>query len=313
MPNAKVLSEKKKIVEDLTEKLKSPGGVLVNYIGLNVNDDTAMRVKLRETNIDYQVVKNTLMRFAIKNVGFEELDPILNGTTSLAVSKDDPIAPARLIKEFADQFNGFFEIKAGFMDGKVLSAGEVIALAGIPPLPILQAQLLGTMLAPITSLAVVLKAIAEKGGTAADATAETKASAGAEAVPTEETAVEAAVEVAAETPEVAEEVAVEAAVEVTPEAPEVAEAPATESAVEVAAETPEVVEEVAVEAAVEATEEKPEAAPTPAKTAKKAPAKAAAKESAPDESTAAEPAPDEPTAAEPPAKEPGTADDPAES
>ena len=175
MPSAKVLNEKKMIVEQMTGKLKSPAGVFVDYSGISVNEDTEMRRKLREANIDYQVIKNTLMRFAIKNVGFEELDPILNGTTSLAISNDDPIAPARVIKEFVDRFDGFFEIKAGFMDGKVLSADEVIALAGIPPLPILQAQLLGTMLAPIVSLAVVIKAIAEKGGAPAEAAPEAPA------------------------------------------------------------------------------------------------------------------------------------------
>ena len=162
MPNAIVLEEKKKIVEELTEKLKYQAGVFIDYTGINVNDDTEMRVKLREANIDYTVIKNSMMRFAIKNVGFDELDPILNGTTSLAVSKDDPIAPARVIKEYVDKFNDFFEIKGGFMDGRVLSVNEVVALAKIPPLPVLQAQLLGTMLAPIASLAVVLKAVAEK-------------------------------------------------------------------------------------------------------------------------------------------------------
>ena len=162
MPNAKVLSEKKRIVEELTEKLKCQAGVFVDYSGITVNEDTEMRVKLREANIDYKVIKNRLMRFAIKNVGFDELDPILNGATSLAVSKDDPIAPARIIKEYADKLSGYFEIKGGFMDGRILSVSEVNALAAIPPLPVLQAQLLGTMLAPITSLAIVLKAIAEK-------------------------------------------------------------------------------------------------------------------------------------------------------
>ena len=166
MPNVKILKEKQKIVEELSAKLKSQAGVLVNYSGISVNEDTEMRVKMREANVDYSVVKNTLMKFAIKNVGFEELDPVLNGPTSLAISHDDPIAPARIIREYADKFSGYFEIKAGFMDGKVLSAGEVNALAAIPPLPVLRAQLLGTMLAPIASLAVVLKAIAEKGGEA---------------------------------------------------------------------------------------------------------------------------------------------------
>jgi len=181
MPNAKILSEKKKIVEELTEKLKWQAGVFVNYSGITVEEDTEMRVKMREANIDYSVIKNTLMRFAIKNVGFEDLDPILNGTTSLAVSNDDPIAPARVIKEYADKLSNYFEIKGGFMDGKILSVDEVRTIASIPPLPTLRAQLLGTMLAPITSLAVVLKAIAEKLSAPADAQADAASEASAPA------------------------------------------------------------------------------------------------------------------------------------
>ena len=200
MPNAKVLSEKQQIVEQLTEKLKSEAGVLVNYSGITVNEDTELRVKLREANVDYSVVKNTLMRFAIKNVGFDALDPILNGTTSLAISTDDPLAPARIIKEYVDKLPDYFEIKAGFMDGRVLSVDEVNALANIPPLPMLQAQLLGTMLAPITQLAIVLKLIAEKGGSVDAAPAETVeeapvedvAEAASEETPAEEAPVEEA-------------------------------------------------------------------------------------------------------------------------
>ena len=165
MPNAKVLSEKQAIVAALTEKLQgSVAGVIVDYSGITVAEDTEMRRKLRENNVDYAVVKNTLLRFAINNSGLEELDPLLNGTTSLAVSVDDPVAPAKIIKEYADKLNGRFEIKGGFMDGKVISLEEVNALASIPALPVLQAQDLGTMLAPITSFAVVIKAIAEKLG-----------------------------------------------------------------------------------------------------------------------------------------------------
>ena len=91
MPSESVLVEKKKIVEELTEKLKSKAGVFVDYRGIKVVEDTEMRVKMREANVDYAVVKNTLMRFAVKNVGFEALEPILSGTTSLAVSGDDLI------------------------------------------------------------------------------------------------------------------------------------------------------------------------------------------------------------------------------
>ena len=168
MPSEKVLQEKKQIVEEMTTRLKSKSGVFVDYKGITVIEDTQMRVKMREENIDYSVIKNSLMKFAIKNAGYEELADVLVGTTSLATSEDDPIAPARVVKEFADKLPDYFEIKAGFMDGKILSKSEVLAIASIPPLPILQAQFLGTLLAPITSLAVVLKAAAEKAGGTVD-------------------------------------------------------------------------------------------------------------------------------------------------
>ena len=167
MPNAKILSEKQAIVAELTEKLQNASsGVLVDYKGITVAEDTALRIECRNNELDYAVVKNTLLRFATKNVGLEEMDEALNGTTSLALSNGDPIAPMRVINKFAKQFNGSkFVIKAGFMDGKVLPLDEIMALAELPAKDVLQAQVLGTMLAPITSLAIVLKAIAdEKGG-----------------------------------------------------------------------------------------------------------------------------------------------------
>ena len=167
MPNAKILSEKQAIVAELTEKLQNASsGVLVDYKGITVAEDTALRTECRNNELDYAVVKNTLLRFATKNVGLEEMDEALNGTTSLALSNGDPITPMRVINKFAKQFNGSkFVIKAGFMDGKVLPLDEIMALAELPSKDVLQAQVLGTMLAPITSLAIVLKAIAdEKGG-----------------------------------------------------------------------------------------------------------------------------------------------------
>ena len=174
MPNAKVLSEKQAAVAELTEKLQgAAAGVLVNYSGITVAQDTDLRRALREAGVEYSVVKNTLLRFALNNAGLEELDPLLNGTTSLAICKEDPIAPAKVIKKFADKITDCFEIKGGFMDGKVISLDEVNALADIPDIPVLQAQVLGTMLAPITSLAIVIKAIAEKlGGPVEEAAAE---------------------------------------------------------------------------------------------------------------------------------------------
>ena len=169
MPNAKVLSEKQAIVAELTEKIqKATAGVIVDYKGITVEEDTALRKECREGGVDYAVVKNTLLRFAFNNTGLNELDDQLNGATSLAVCMDDPVAPARVIAEFAKKLNGKFEIKGGFMDGKVVSLETVNALAAIPALPVLQAQVLGTMLAPISALACVLKQIAEKQGAPAE-------------------------------------------------------------------------------------------------------------------------------------------------
>lgn len=173
MPNAKVLSEKQAIVANLSERLsKAASGVLVDYKGITVAEDTALRNECRANEIDYAVVKNTLVRFALDGAGLQELDGALNGTTSLALGDGDPIAPMRVINKFAKQFNGAkFVIKAGFMDGKVLSLEEINALAELPSKEVLQAQVLGTMLAPITSLAIVIKAIAEKQGGAVEAPA----------------------------------------------------------------------------------------------------------------------------------------------
>ena len=164
MPNAKVLSEKQAIVAELTEKIqKASAGVLVDYKGITVEEDTALRRECRENGVDYAVVKNTLLRFAFNNTGLNELDDLLNGTTSLALS-EDAVAPARVMADYAKKLDGKFEIKGGFMDGKPVSLETIQSLASIPALPVLRAQFLGTMLAPITGLAVVLKQIAEKGG-----------------------------------------------------------------------------------------------------------------------------------------------------
>ena len=172
MPNAKVLSEKQAIVAELTEKIqKATSGVIVNYKGITVEEDTALRKECRENNVDYAVVKNTLLRFAFNNTGLSELDELLNGTTSLALC-DDAVAPARVMANYADKLKDKFEIKGGFMDGKPVDLDTINRLASIPALPILQAQVLGTMLAPITGLAVVLKQIAEKNGAPAEVAAE---------------------------------------------------------------------------------------------------------------------------------------------
>ena len=173
MPNAQVLTEKQAIVAALTERLQNAtSGVFVDYKGINVADDTKLRAELREAGVEYTVVKNTLTRFAAKNVGFEELDSVLNGTTSLATTTGDPIAPIRIVSEFAKKMNGKFEVKAGFMEGKILPMEQIAQIAELPGKDALYAKVLGTMLAPITSLAVVLGQILEQKGGSVEAAAE---------------------------------------------------------------------------------------------------------------------------------------------
>lgn len=163
MPSEKVLLEKQQIVADLTEKLKNAAtGIFVDYCGLSVAQDTDLRKKLREAGVEYKVIKNTLCRFAIKEVGFDELDPILNGPTSLALSNEDPVAPAKVLTDFAKK-NDKLEIKAGFMDGKVLSLDEIKRLADTPSRDVLLATILSSLNAPASKLVRTLQAIVDGG------------------------------------------------------------------------------------------------------------------------------------------------------
>ena len=165
MPNAKVLSEKQAIVAALTERIQNASsGVFVDYKGINVAQDTELRNELRKNEVEYSVVKNTLTRFALDNCGLQEMNGILNGTTSLATSTGDPIAPFRVINDYSKKMKELFNIKAAFMDGKVLTDAEIAQLSELPSKDALYSQVFGTMLAPITSLAVVLNQIAEKLG-----------------------------------------------------------------------------------------------------------------------------------------------------
>ena len=157
MPNAKILSEKQAIVADLTEKFKNAAaGVIVDYRGITVAEDT----ELRANGVEYFVVKNTLARFAAKNVGLDALCDVLEGTTSIAVCEGDPVAAAKVVAEFSKKLAAQekFIIKSGFVDGKVISPAEVQALAELPSREVLVATVLGTLIAPIRGLATVLDA-----------------------------------------------------------------------------------------------------------------------------------------------------------
>ena len=172
MPNAKVLSEKQAIVEALAERIKNASaGVLVDYKGITVAEDTALRSELRKENVEYTVVKNTLTRKALDKLGMDGLNDVLNGTTSLATAENDPIAPFRIISEYSKKLNERFNIKAAFMDGQILSESEIAEIAALPSKDALYAKVLGTMIAPITGLAVCLGQILEQKGGSIEAPA----------------------------------------------------------------------------------------------------------------------------------------------
>ena len=172
MPNAKVLSEKQAIVEALAQRIQNASaGILVDYRGITVAEDTALRAELRKEAVDYSVVKNTLTRKALDKLGMSDLDHVLNGTTSLATAESDPIAPFRIINDYSKKLGERFNIKAAFMEGKVLNAAEIEEMSSLPSKDALYAKVLGTMIAPITGLAVCLGQILEQKGSSIEAPA----------------------------------------------------------------------------------------------------------------------------------------------
>lgn len=163
MASQKILENKKKIVSELTDILKnSVSGVLVDYKGVTVEEDTKLRQKFREADVQYMVVKNNLLRFALREAGYDALENYLEGTTSLAVSKTDPIMPAKIISEFSDEKKEIFNIKAGFIEGEVLDAHKVSTIGKLPSKEQLIAQLLSVMTGNIRGLAIALNAISEQ-------------------------------------------------------------------------------------------------------------------------------------------------------
>lgn len=163
MPNAKVLEAKKATVSALTEQIKgATAGVFVDYKGITVAQDTELRNQFREAGVEYTVVKNTLTRFAARECGYD-FDEVLNGTTSFACTTGDPIAPARIVSQFAKK-NKVLTIKGGFVEGSVLPAEDLNAFGELSSKNDLVAQVLGTFLAPISALACVLDQIAKKQG-----------------------------------------------------------------------------------------------------------------------------------------------------
>lgn len=156
LPSEKVLEQKKAAVAELVEKLKSSCvGVIVDYKGINVSDDTKLRRELREAGVEYFVVKNTLLSRAAKDAGIDGLDGVLEGTTAIAISNNDYIAPAKILCSFADK-SKTFSIKSGFIDHKVVSVDQINDLSKLPSKEVLVAKALGGLNAPISGLVTVL-------------------------------------------------------------------------------------------------------------------------------------------------------------
>ena len=148
MPSEKTLQAKQEVVAQLKTKLDGAvAGVLVDYRGITVADDTKLRRELREAGIDYSVVKNTLLRRALEGTDYSEMASVLENTTAFAVSHEDPVAAAKILSKFAEDSKGSFAI---------------IALAKLPSKEQLLVQLLSVLNGNIRGLAVALNAIAEK-------------------------------------------------------------------------------------------------------------------------------------------------------
>ncbi len=162
MPSKVILEHKQQVVAELAEQIKnSVSGVLVNYQGITVEDDTAMRKALREAGVKYMVVKNSLTGRACEQVGYGDMKQYLTGMTAIAISENDAVAPAKVLKKYADKVESF-KILAGYIDGAVIDEKAVNDLADIPSKETLIAKFLGSIQSPVYGLAYALQAIIDK-------------------------------------------------------------------------------------------------------------------------------------------------------
>lgn len=191
MPSTAVLELKKQQVAALSDRIKnSCAGVVVDYKGITVADDTKLRHELREAGVQYTVVKNTILGRAAEAAGLEGLDPVLEGTTAIATSVDDYVVSARILQKFADDHSNF-SIKSGYLDGEVIALEEVIALSKLPSREAMLAQIASLVVEPIACIARAVSAMEEKGDAtpvAAEAEEAPAEAAPAEEAPAEETA-----------------------------------------------------------------------------------------------------------------------------
>ncbi|MBP1759232.1 MAG: ribosomal protein [Firmicutes bacterium] len=173
MPN---IEEKSLLVSEIKEKFqRSSGVVLADYRGLTVAQVTQLRARLRKAGVEYRVLKNTLVRRAADEIGVEGLESFLKGPTALAFS-EDPVAPAKILLDFAKENKlKSFQIKAGVLEGRVIGAEGVKALADLPSREVLLAMVLRGMQAPLTGMANVLQGPIRKMGYALEEVRKLKA------------------------------------------------------------------------------------------------------------------------------------------
>ncbi len=166
MPNASVLEQKQQQVAALKEKIASAvTGVLVDYSGTNVADDTVLRKELREAGVEYFVAKNTIIGRAIEGSSVEDMKEFLEGTTAIALSNEDYTAAARILCKFAESHENF-KVKSGFLDGKVVDVATIDSLAKLPSKEVLLATVCNAFQAPIAAFARAVQAIVDKDGSA---------------------------------------------------------------------------------------------------------------------------------------------------
>lgn len=172
MPSKVILEKKQQVVAELSAQIKeSVSGVLVNYQGITVDADTAMRKELRAAGVEYKVVKNSLTGRACEEAGYGEMKQYLTGMTAIAISKEDAVAPAKILKKYSDKVKSF-QILAGYVDGVVVNEATVNELADIPSRETLIAKFLGSVQSPLYGFAYAIQAIVDKNGEAAPAPAE---------------------------------------------------------------------------------------------------------------------------------------------
>ena len=156
MASEKALKQKEELVKALAERMKSAKVIiLTDYRGINVADVTELRSELRKSDSEYKVIKNNIIRRALAENGIEGLDDLLEGPTAVVTSKEDYLEASKIIYKFSKD-NDFYKIKGGIIDGKVMTAEEIITLAKLPSRQELLAKLAGALLGNITKLAVAL-------------------------------------------------------------------------------------------------------------------------------------------------------------